>query len=214
MIVERCLDRSIVKLPPQAAGKPMESTKGRKIMGILRKRFPIWNEILSVFGVVVFTVHSWSLREFLFRLPSFILKYSVSEISAVFFYHITFAFLESVIFCGTLVLISGILPSGWLRSGFVYKGFLFVLVAAAAAIILQRNFNDGVLTIDISMKYLFYLGVGGGAVLLIGLFVLAQKMTRLQKLIVSVADRVSIMLYLYIPLDFIGLLVIGYRLLR
>ena len=170
--------------------------------------------MVSIFGVVVFTVHSWSLLGFLYHLPSFALKYNLGEMFAIFFYHMTFAFLECVFFCGILVIISAVLPSAWVRRGFVYKGFLLVLFAAFGSIVLQGAFNYGVFEIDTVRTHFFYPELGAGLLLLIGLFILAQKMIRVQKMIVSVVDQISVMLYVYLPLDLLGLLVVGYRLLR
>lgn len=50
-----------------------------------------------------------------------------------------FAFLESLLVTGVLVMLSAILPPKWLRDGFVFKGFILIGMATIAAIILQRT---------------------------------------------------------------------------
>jgi hypothetical protein len=180
----------------------------------VRMRFPAWHEIISVFGLVVFAVHGWSVWQFLYYLPSFILKYEIGEIVAIFSYQMTFAFLESMLVCGLLVLLSGLLPTAWFRIGFVHKAFLLFIFVAAGSIVLQNSFVDGLLILDTSQTRLMYIGTGLGLLLLLGLLVLVHKVIRLQKLLEFLVDQVSVMLFLFLPLDAIGLVVVTIRLLR
>jgi hypothetical protein len=189
---------------------------GRKseFMSFLRARFPSWPEILSVLGVVVFAVHGWSVRGFLYNLPSFILKYRPNEILVVFWYHMAFAFLESVAFGACLVLLAALLPSSWIRYGFVCKGFLIVLAVGIVAIILQFSFAYGTFTPPTSNRNLLTAEIAAGVILFIGLLVLADRTTRFQHLIQFLVDQISIMLLVYLPLDAISLVVVAWRLVR
>jgi hypothetical protein len=180
----------------------------------LKKRFPARAEAVSIFGVVVFTVHSWSVYGFLYNLPSFLLKYRAGEIVAVFFYQMAFAFLESVCFTAVLVLVAALLPFAWIRKGFVYKGFLLVLAATASAIALQYSFSFEIFGFDPSNPGVLYERVGAGLILFAGTWALTQKYAGLQRFLVQLADRISIMLFAYLPLDAVGLLVVAWRLLR
>ena len=181
---------------------------------MLRERIPAWHEILGVLGVVVFAVHSWSVYGFLFNLPAFILKYRPGEILAVFFYHMVFAFFESFCIGLVLVVLSAILPSAWMRKGFVHKGFLLVLAAAIGAVALQNSFSYAIFEFDASNMHLLYERLGVGVLLFAGIWALTHYVAGLQKLLVRLVEQISIMLYIYLPLDVIGLLVVGWRLLR
>jgi len=180
----------------------------------VKQRFPARNELMSLFSLVVFIVHSWSLTEFLFNLPSFLLKFRIGDVIAILSYHLTFALLESVIMCTLLLGVSSILPSKWLTNGFVYKSSVVILIVSIGAIITQKSFNDGVLIIDPSMPYLYFLYIGAFLLLLGGLLALVQRYSILQRMIIKLVDQTSIMLFLYLPLDVIGIVVVATRLIR
>ncbi len=180
----------------------------------LKRRFPARNELLSLFGLVVFIVHSWSLTEFLFNLPSFLLKFRIGNVIAILSYHLTFALFESAIVCTLLLGVSVIFPSKWFTNGFVYKSFVIILIVSISAIITQKSFNDGVLIIDPSMPNLYILYIGALLVLLSGLLALVQRYSIMQRMITKLVDQISIMLFLYLPLDVIGIVIVATRLIR
>ena len=155
---------------------------------------------------MVFAVHSWSIRQFLYKAPAFSLYYSVGEVFVVFSYMMAVALLESMLITLLLVLPTLILPSKLLKEGFVYKGFLAVLVASPFSIWFQ-----GTLTNDYppSSSWLPMAGIAAGVFILLAF--LCQMISFLQKIVISLADRVGIMAYLYVPLGLIGILVYTLR---
>ncbi len=112
-------------------------------LDVIRKRLPVKAEILSVFNVLIFVVFGWSVRGFLFEIPSFLLYLSLGDMAAVVFYMMAFAFFECVLLTGGLVIVSMILPQNWLKTGFAYKGFLIILVATTCFILFQGYYKVG-----------------------------------------------------------------------
>lgn len=165
-------------------------------------------------GVVVFVVHSWSVRGFLFNLPSFVLKYRPGEILAIFCYHMAFAFLESLVGSALLVVLAALLPSKWFRNGFAYNSFLLVLATVIGAIFLQNSFSYGEFAFDGSKAIALYEYVGIGLMLFVGLWIVVAKIGRVQRLIMFLVDQISVMLFIYLPLDAIGSLVVAVRLIH
>jgi hypothetical protein len=188
-------------------------TKGARSLRLLKDRFPARKDLVGIFGIVVFIVHAWSIWQFLFYLPSFVLKYDAGEIIAIFFYHLTFAFLESLLVCGLLAILSAALPMGWLRNGFVHKAFLLILLAIAGSIALQKSMVDGLLVIDPSRPYIVYTGVAAG-LLLVAFLILAARLDGVRQALDDLVDRFSVMLLLFLPLDAIAVAVVAIRLLR
>lgn len=175
-------------------------------MGIFSRRLPARSEIVLVFGVAVFAIHSWSVREFLYKAPAFLLYYSVWEIFSVFSYMMAFALLESALLTLLLVVPAVVLPSRLLRDGFGYKGFLAILVASVLSIWFQ-----GALSNQYPPRSLLLTGGGvalGAFLLLVLLF---HFIPFLQKAALAIADRLGIMAYLYVPLGLIGFLVVILR---
>jgi hypothetical protein len=150
--------------------------------------------------------HSWSVLGFLNRLSAFILYFRVAEIAEVFAFMMAFAFLESLLLAGVLTLLSAILPSKWLRDGFAYKGFIFIVIATIAAIIFQKNLK-GVLPPLQTLTLYWVVPL----VLTIVIIAAVQMMPRARNILLNLADRVSIMLFLYIPIGLLSLMVVALR---
>jgi hypothetical protein len=171
-------------------------------LDIFRRRLPQKNEIILVFGVAVFAVYSWSVRGFLYKMPAFLLYYSVVEVFSVFSYMMAVALLESTVFTGLLIVCAWILPSKLLKEGFAYKGFLAVLVASIFSIWFQ-----GTLTNQYPPDNLLYTSSGIAFAAFALLAFLFHQVGFLQKIALNLADRLGIMAYLYVPLGLIGFLV-------
>jgi hypothetical protein len=175
---------------------------------------PRGREIVAVLGAVVFAVHSWSVRGFLYNLPSFVLKYTTGQILVVFCYHMAFAFLESLCVMAVLLAIGALLPAGALRSGFAYKGLLVLVAGCAAAIFLQYSYVSQSFTFEGAGRGLFWARAAGGLLAFVGLYAASLRVLWVQNALAWLGEQMSVMLLVYLPLDLVGLLVVGLRLLR
>ncbi len=175
---------------------------------------PPRQEVVGILGVIVFAIHSWSIRGFLYSLPSFVLKYDTGEILVVFCYHMAFAFLESVCVLAVLLILAAALPAGLLRKGFVPKGFVLVLAASAAAIYLQHSYVSGTYIFVTGPASRYLPQILGGLILAVALYVWTSRSARMRQSLTFLVDQISIMLLIYIPLDVVGLIVVAWRLVR
>lgn len=175
-------------------------------MGIFKSRLPERQDIFIVLSIVVFAVFSWSIRGFLFVIPSITLRYASTEIIAIFSYMMAFSLMESLLIIVGLLLLGMILPKMWFRDGFSYKGFLVVLIGSVASIQYQAFLGS-----DLPDVELYYVWAGILAFLIISLFLLFHFVPRLQELLVSIAERFTVFAYLYIPMGVLGLAVIIFR---
>ena len=180
--------------------------KGSKGLDIFKSRLPGWKDIFIVLSTTVFVVFSWSIRGFLFVLPSITLRYAVVEVIAIFSYMMAFALLESFLITGVLIIVSGVLPSAWFRDGFSYKGFLAVLIGSVASIQYQAFLGS-----ELPEAQMYYLWAGILILLLVGLFLLFHFIHRFQSVLVSIAERFTVFAYLYIPIGILGLTVVIFR---
>lgn len=117
-----------------------------------------------------------------------------------------FAFLESLLVVGVLVVLSAILPSKWLRDGFAFKGFIVIVMATIAAIILQRTLQGEYPALPV-LTLIWFTPLVWAVVFTI----LAQRRPRFQSILLDIAERISIMLFLYIPISLISLIVVTIR---
>lgn len=172
----------------------------------INKHFPHRNEIIPVLGAAVFVCFSWTILGFINKLSSFILYFNLGEILAIFAYMMAFALLESLAFTGFVVLISALLPPTWLKEGFAYKGFIITIVATATAVLFQHALRDDFP----SMLILLIYSVIPLLLIAAAIFTL-HSMPRVQNILLNIADRLSILLFLYVPIGIFSLLVVVYR---
>jgi len=114
-----------------------------------------------------------------------------------------FAFLESLLITGILVLLSAILPLNWLRNGFAFKGFIVIVMATISALLLQRTMQGTLPTLPILTLIWFT-----PFVWTIIFIILAQRKPGVQSVLLDIAERISIMLFVYGPVGLISLLVV------
>ena len=179
------------------------------VLNFFRKRLPERNEFYAVLGVVVFVVHSWSVRGFLHEVPSFIHYFRVSQILAIFAYMMGFALLESLLVTSGLGLLSLLMPAGWFKNGFVYKSFITVLLGRIAMLWLENtvmSWNNKFPPVELLLTFAG-ITVGAWVVLLL----LLHYLKPLQKALLFIADRIGVMAYLYVPLGILGLFVVLVR---
>ena len=170
------------------------------------RRFPARSEIIPVLGAAVFACFSWTILGFINKLSSFILYFNLGEILAIFAYMMAFALLESLAFTSLVVLISGLLPSHWLKEGFAFKGFIITVVATVTALLFQHalrdDFPSALMLLTSFIVPLFVIAV---------LIFLIRSMPRVQNILLNIQDRLSILLFLYVPIGILSLLVVVYR---
>ena len=115
-----------------------------------------------------------------------------------------FAFLESLLVTGVLLTLSAILPYKWLSDGFAYKGFIVLVMATVAAIILQRTMQGELPSLPILTLIWFT------PLVWIAVFIKwVQRKPQVQNVLINMAERISIMLFLYVPIGILSLIVIA-----
>lgn len=186
----------------------------KHLLETLGTRAPAKKDIQSVFNFVLFVVFSWSIRGFLFELSSFLLYFKLADISAILFYMLGFAMLESVFITGGLVVGSILLPSKWFKVGFVYKGFLFIFVSTIALIFYQGYYKFGffetLIKNDYSTLMPLFLALGISLFALFWLFWLFNK-PGLRSYLLKFIEQFGVFGYIYIPLGLMGIVVVIIR---
>lgn len=184
----------------------MVRRKAREGLEFIRNRFPHRSEIISVLSAAAFVCHSWSLLSFFNKLSSFILRFTIAEISEIFAFMMAFALLESLAITVLLAVLSAFLPAAWLRDGFAMKAFVVIIVLTCASLgfqyFLTSDFPSSLLLLSSCILPLAVIGL---------LFFLIRSYSRLESLLAGVQDRLSIMLYIYVPLGFLSLLYVMTR---
>jgi hypothetical protein len=177
------------------------------VIKFIKHRFPDRRASILVFSAAIFAVFTWTVRGFIYQVPSFILYFNLWDILGIFALLLTFALMESMLVAGLVILFGALLPAKWLKAGFAYKGFITVVVSAIVFIYLKS-----VMTNQPTIQFLgttFFVAFLSW----LGLVLTAHFWHRFQRLVLDIADRLSIFLYIYIPLGLLSVMVVMIRLI-
>ena len=153
------------------------------------------------FSTCAVLVNSWALFNLAETVPSWILQLTVWEILGGISYVLTFALIESLVIFTIIVLINFLLPKRFFSDKFFLNSTLLALVLLVAAILLQNYFEE-----IITWNPGVILGVSLFAVLLIViLFVLVNRVNKLNVRVYTVVDRAVVLGTIYIFFDILGL---------
>lgn len=181
--------------------------EGGRILAILRRKFPARQDVFSVFASCVFLVYSWSILWFLQKLPSWLQYLNPWDNISIFAYTQAFALLESVVILFVLVVLSILLPVRFFRDRFAAQGSVMVFVAACWAVLL-RAFDLGLRSWGLNE---FLLGLALSPVPIGASCALVHCSDRLARAIEAFAERLTVLLYIYVPLGLLSLVLVVAR---
>ena len=177
----------------------------------LLKRLPERRQFWLVFSTIVFIVFSWTIFHAFYQTTSWLYYMTVPGILVLYAYILGFALLESLLVSAFLTAYCFILPGRWLRDHFGSAGFLLALLLTLVVYLLRSGFEkypkmDAWELAAIPLALL--LGVALSALLLSKL---VERLPKLARLCETIADRLTIFSFLYIPLGLLGWLVVLIR---
>ena len=169
-------------------------------------RLPSLQENIRVYAVIAAFLYSWTILWLFWELPSWLNFLTVGEIVPIFAYGLATDFLESLLALAGLNLLCLLLPRRWLRETFVPRGFL--LVALGLSYLMMITYwlgKEAVYPAGLEYWSLLIL------VLLLPFSLYAGRVPFIRNLTESVADRLTVFLYLLVPLSVISLLYVILR---
>jgi len=181
-----------------------------KLGKLLAGRLPGRRNILGVYAVVVLLVYSWTLVTSFYKLSSWMFYLTVGEILSVYAYAFSLDLLESTLMlAGVLFLDLTFFLAFRNMEEFQPRSILLalgILISSGLRLILFPDYED----ID---SFLQGESTWWMIALPLALIVaVAGSKTRwVRKVIVVVAERTTIFLYIYLPLSLISLLVVFIR---
>lgn len=170
----------------------------------LYHRLPPRADIFPVYSLIVFWVYSWAVLVFLFNLPSWMLQIPISEILAFLCYALVFAFLDSLLMLGIVLLAAAGLPAAWLRDDFSVGGGILASCLILWVIIVNPIFAELVKWPAWHIALILFLAVFSAAV-----FVwIGRRVRQLRRFTLWLGTSAGLFVYLYGGLSVIGLLVV------
>lgn len=176
----------------------------------MKKRLPKPQAILQVYAVIAVMFSAWTITAFLWKLPAWLLILNLGEILTVFSYGIVTNLLESLMVLGLLLIACALLPSRVLRDEFVVRGTILSLglVGSMMAFVkLEMQFG-----IESGLRLL----LGPLAVLLLtaALLVFPRRfrvVSLVDSAVLWISDRLTVFLYVLVPLFVVLFAYIIYR---
>ena len=171
----------------------------------MQQRFPKSQAILQVYAVIAVMLSGWTITAFLWKLSAWLLILNIGEIFAVFSYSMVANLLESLIVLLLLLAICGLLPGSFLRDDFVVRGtILSVGFVGSLMAFVKFHMKFGIQTgLKLFIAPVVVLLI---TMILLGLFPKFRVMRFLPSAILWISDRMTVFLYILIPL-YLGLFV-------
>ena len=180
--------------------------KGQPYLIALRKKFPALDEILSIYATIVFLVYAWASVAFFWKLPSWLHFLTFGEIAAIVSYILASSLLESTIILLILLFASLLLPSRWLSYKFVVRGSVIIysltfwVALFDMGSLIQLPTSNAVISLVVGLPLMAGLAM-----------MLADRISLVPRFMTTLANRLTIFLYLWLPLSLAGIFVLFFR---
>ena len=181
----------------------------------LTARLPGKQHILPVFSVIVFIIFTWMLYNFFFQIPSWLFYMKAVEILILLAYVMSYSLIESLLVLGSILLLCMIFPSKYFKDNFIPQGTVLVILISMIAYFLRLRM-ESISKLEIENQITAWLIITtaillGMALLVIILTKLFDRFPGLTRGIASLANRMIVFSYIYVPLGLVGLLVVIIR---
>jgi hypothetical protein len=181
-----------------------------KLSGFFAERLPKRQQILGLYAVIVFLVYSWTLLTSFYKLSSWMFYLTISQILSIYAYAFSADLLESIL------LLAGILFIDLTLFLFLTKKEEFLPRSALVAVALLASSMSRLLVFqeyETSAAFVSGEALWWIIAFAIGfpLAIVAPKNKWLRGIFEGFSERVTIFLYIYLPLSFISLIVVFIR---
>ena len=176
-----------------------------RILSITEK-IPKLQDIAPVYAVIVMMIYPWTLTRFFWKLSSWILFASVGDLAALFAYMVVVNFLESILVLLVPLVMSIILPQKWFHDRFKTRSISLVLLGLGYLIYLNKNLHA-----DSPFPLALVRWIPIDVVAILMLVFLIDQVSFLRRVLEELANRLTIFLYISIPVSVIALLVVLIR---
>lgn len=171
-------------------------------------RIPKLAQIAALYALIVFTVYSWTLLWFFWKVPGWLYYLSIGEIITSLGYSLATNFLESLVALAIPVFLAIILPKSWFYDLFVARGAALMLPGLGYMMYVAFQFQS---KLDYPSEVLNLYPVVFGLLLI--LTFLVGRIRFLSKSLEFLGNQATIFLYFSIPVSLLSILVIIIRLL-
>lgn len=174
----------------------------------IAQRLPDRAALLAVYSVAAVPIFGWTLTVGFWKLPSWLNYLTPLEIASIFCYAMLAALVESLVIFGVLVLLCLVLPARLLRDCFTVRGTWLAIGLTLA--VLGNGLWRGLTRftyVEISLILWSLLSL----LFILMLAVVSTRIRFMGQLANGLSDRLTVFLYLLIPLCLVAGLVVAAR---
>lgn len=170
-------------------------------MSVFNKRYST-RDLIHLFVFCTFPIHIWAIIVMFRSVPSWLFYMSQSDLIGSVAYHLTFTIIESVLVFITILAVGMLIPKRWVPEPFLTLSSVLIVEFTIMAIVFQH------LTLQYSSLRLMIVS----CLIILGIsFVFIPRIAKLEKTIRLLADRLSILTFLYVVFDLISIIIIIFR---
>jgi hypothetical protein len=193
-----------------ARSGPRESARidnSRGVHALLLSRFPSKAQILPALVACALPVFAWAVLTYLYALPGFLVRLNLWDTIGTASYPLAFALIESLVLLAPLVVAAAVLPPRLFKDHFVAISTAIVFVSSGW--MMRANY----LRIDLAGLDTAQVGaiLAQYLVSLVIPIVLIVRFKRIEQIIQTIIERVSVLVYLYLGLGCIAFIIVVLR---
>ena len=177
-------------------------------MTSILQRFPNTSAIPPVYAVIAVPIFGWTLTSWLWKLPSWLNFLTPGEITAILSYAMMTAFLESLLLCSFVLLLCFIWPTRTFRDQFVVRGTWLAIGLALS--VLGNGAWRGLTRYTYAEVSLIVWTILSLAAIVLLIF-LSGRVRLMATAAEWISDRLTVFLYILIPVSVLSILVVFVR---
>jgi hypothetical protein len=168
-------------------------------------------DITCLFAACAVPVHTWTTLLYFNQMPGWLAYLRIWDLLGTFAYAQAFALVESIAVLGIVVLLAIVLPRQFLRGKLVAKGSVLALLILGSAAVIQFVGIKPWLGARPWLSKKLYLGIALFLLALGGSWLMIDRSKRVEAPVVSFVQRLTVLLYLHVPIAFLSVAIVILR---
>jgi hypothetical protein len=180
---------------------------GQKLRSIALDRLPKVSEIIPVFAIIATLFYGWTMVVFLWKLPGWLFFLNIGEIAGVFAFQLVTNLIESLVVLLALLIFSMVFPPRVLRDVFIVRAGMAALVLIGSMMLFLNRYVSAGAAFGSALILWMIVTI----ILAAMLMMLSTRVRFLGTSILWISDRLTIFLFILMPLSMLSLIYILLR---
>ncbi len=174
----------------------------------MQSHVPGLEKITPVYAVIVLMIYSWTTLWYFWKMPGWLYFMTVWELITAFSFAILVNLLESLLVLAAILMAALVLPQKWFRQAFVARGSALAAMGLGWLMVIANGFQ-----IKDEIPWDLVRWTPAMVAAMVVLAILAGIVPTVRKLIESLANRLTVFLFISLPLSLLALLIAAIALL-